>query len=174
MKHPPNGFVNKRVLKLNVGFLLNESLGTSRTVDFAVPPLAVSADLHLDYLQGTLRLSRTREGILVQGTLQAAVQGECSRCLTTTDVPLTLDLEELFSTSANHSTFTIGEDAILDLTPLVREEAIVSIPVAPLCKPDCAGLCPSCGQNLNLGSCDCPTDDIDPRFAILLQLKNQE
>ena len=84
-------------------------------------------------------------------------------------------MEELFATTPNPSTeFTVGEDGVLDLTPLVREEIIVSTPIAPLCKPDCAGLCPQCGQNLNLGTCNCELDDIDPRFAALLQLRKPD
>ncbi len=171
MNTPHNGFVSNRVLKVNIGFLLTESIGTSRDFTFEVPPLAVSDDLKLAYLRGTLRFGRTREGILVQGTLDTAVEGECRRCLEVLPLPLQLTIEELFSTNPDSSTeFKIGEDAILDLTPLLREESIVSTPFAPLCKPDCAGLCPECGHNLNLGLCECQLDQIDPRFAALQKL----
>ncbi len=173
---PPNGFVSNRVLKLKVGFLLTQSLGTSREVDFDVPVLGVADDLVLAFLRGQLRLSRTREGILVQGELETAVEGECRRCLSPMTIPIILKLEELFTLHPHkgNAEFSVGEDGILDLTPLLREEAIISIPLAPLCKPDCAGLCPSCGQNLNLGQCNCPTTDIDPRFAVLSQLQDQD
>lgn len=173
---PPNGFVSNRVLKLKVGFLLNQSLGTSREVDFDVPALGVADDLVLAFLRGQIRLSRTREGILVQGELQTAIEGECRRCLAAITIPITLTLEELFALHPHRgdTEFSVSEDAILDLTPLLREETIISIPLAPLCKPDCAGLCPSCGHNLNLGQCDCPSTDLDPRFAVLSQLHDQE
>ncbi len=177
MNPPPNGFVSNRVLKLNVGFLLSQSLGTHRDVDFDVPPLAIDDELKLAFLRGSLRLSRTTEGILVQGTLTSALEGECRRCIQKVEVPLSISIEELF---AHHpgktieSEFRVDDDAVLDLTPLVREEIIVSTPLAPLCKPECAGLCPVCGQNLNIGQCDCIVDDIDPRLAILMQLKNKD
>lgn len=175
---PPNGFVSNRVLKLNVGFLLSQSLGTSRKVDFDVPELIVTPDLTLSFLRGELRLSRTTEGILVQGDLNTALDGECRRCLTPVTIPIVLELEELFIHNPDHdqtdTTFIIADDAVLDLTPLLREEIIVNTPLAPLCKTECAGLCLHCGKNLNDGPCDCEIDDIDPRFAVLLKLKNQE
>lgn len=174
MNHPHNGFVNNRVLKLNVGFLLSQSVGTSRDVAFEVPPLAVTDDVLLAFLRGSLRLSRTTEGILVQGTLETAVEGECRRCLTPVEIPLTLVIEELFAHGPHHSSeFMVGDDAILDLTPLLREEIIITTPLAPLCKPDCAGLCPQCGQDLNLDRCDCEQETIDPRLAALLELRKQ-
>ncbi|MFC1961202.1 DUF177 domain-containing protein [Chloroflexota bacterium] len=175
---PPNGFVSNRVLKLNAGFLLSQSLGTSRNVDFDVPELIVTSDLTLAFLRGVLRLSRTTEGVLVQGELNTALDGECRRCLTPVTQHITLDLEELFIHNPDEAqadtTFVIADDAVLDLTPLLREEIIVNTPLALLCKTDCAGLCLHCGQNLNNSLCECETDDIDPRFAVLLQLKNQE
>lgn len=176
MNPPHNGFVSNRVLKLNVGFLLSQSVGTSREVAFDVPPLAVSEDLKLAYLRGELRLSRTHEGILVQGTLESAAEGECRRCLEPVDIPIVMDIEELFASKPDNTDteFFIGEDGIMDLTPLLREESFLNTPLAPLCKPDCAGLCPQCGQNLNLATCDCVPDDIDPRFAVLQQLKDQD
>lgn len=174
MNHPPHGFVSNRVLRLNVGFLLNESVGTSRDVTFDVPALAVADDLCLAYLQGTLRLSRTHEGILVQGRLDTAVEGECRRCLSSLDLPLSVNIEELFANAPRSGAqFVVGEDAILDLTLLVREEVILATPLAPLCKPDCAGLCPQCGHNRNLGPCDCAPDEIDPRFAALLHFQKR-
>jgi uncharacterized protein len=172
---PPNGFVSNRVLKLNVGFLLSQSLGTSREFTFDVPPLAVSDDLRLSHLRGALRLSRTTEGILVQGKLETATEGECRRCLSQIQIPLTLELEELFAlTPGAHMELTVGEDASIDLTPLLREEIIVNTPFAPLCKPTCAGLCPECGHNLNDGPCNCKLSDIDPRLAILMHLRDPD
>lgn len=176
--NPPNGFVSNRVLKLKVGFLLSQSIGTSREVDYDVPAMMVAEDLKLAFLRGKLRLSRTREGILVQGRLETAREGECRRCLTTMSIPIELTLEELFEYQPGkevQSEFSIESDTTLDLTPLLREEIIVNTPLAPLCKPDCAGLCPQCGQNLNEGQCTCEREDIDPRLAVLMQLRrNQE
>lgn len=175
MNPPPNGFVSNRVLKLKVGFLFSQSLGTSREFTFDIPEIAVADDLQLAFLRGTVRLIRTTEGILLQGSLTTALDGVCGRCLTDIHIPINLDLEELYALSpANNQEFVIGDDGVVDLTPLLREEIILHTPLAPLCKEDCAGLCVQCGHNLNHGPCSCDLNDIDPRFAILLQLRNQE
>ena len=168
-------YVNNRVLKIQVGFLLNEDFGSSRDTEFDVPHLLVDNDMLLDYLRGTLHISRNSRGILVQGTLEAALQGECSRCLEE-NVPLTLTLpiEELYVYPAQpDADFSIPETGLLELAPLIREEVIVQTPITVLCRPDCAGLCPECGKNLNDGPCDCDKDNIDPRLAALKQLKDQ-
>lgn len=175
MTPPTNGYLSNRVLKLNVGFLLTESHGTSRQTELDTPALAVADDLKLAFLKADLRLSRTSEGILVQGTFETAVESECSRCLTELTIPIEAEVEELFATNPEADTeFFIGEDAVLDLTPLVREEIILHVPMAPVCQEACAGLCPTCGQNFNEGACTCEPDDIDPRFAVLMQLRDQD
>ncbi len=173
MNDTHNGYVNNRVLKLQVGFLLSEGVGQSRETEFDVPRLRVADDLTLDYLRGTLRLSRTSRGILVQGTLDTAIEGECSRCLDHASVQLEVPIEELYVYPPRpEADFTVADDGILDLTPLLREEIILDTPMGVLCRPDCAGLCPTCGKNLNEGPCDCDRDEIDPRLAALKALKD--
>ncbi len=168
-----NHYVNNRVLKMQVGFLLNEGVGQSRDVEFDIPTLKVSDDLTLDYLRGTLHLTRNSRGILVQGTLDTSRKGECGRCLTPAFVQLDVPIEELFVYPPRpEAEFNLADDGILDLAPLLREEIILDTPIGILCRPDCAGLCPHCGQNLNEGVCDCERDAIDPRFAALKALKD--
>ena len=171
MNEPHNGYVNNRVLKMQVGFLLNEGVGQSRDMEFEIPTLRVADDLTLDYLRGTLRMMRNSRGILVQGTLHTGFHGECARCLT--DIPVTLDIpiEELFVYPPDpDAEYCLQDDGILDLAPLLREETILDTPIGALCKPDCAGLCLNCGKNLNDGPCDCERDEIDPRLAALKAL----
>ena len=66
--------------------------------------------------------------------------------------------------------FTIDEHLILDLTEAVRQYALLALPMKPLCRQDCAGLCPTCGRNLNQGGCDCPPQGLDPRWSGLSKL----
>jgi uncharacterized protein len=68
------------------------------------------------------------------------------------------------------STFTIDEHHILDLTEAIRQYALLAVPMKPLCRKECAGLCPNCGKNLNQGPCDCPAQNIDPRWSKLTKL----
>lgn len=164
-------FVNRRVLKINVGFLLAEGVGYQRVLDFDLPRIQVDDDVELDYLRGSLCLSRNSRGILVRGTLETPVISECSRCLTPISVPVALEIEELYAFPASPDiVYFVEETGILDLAPLLREEAILAVPMGVLCRPDCAGLCHECGQNLNEGPCACRSETIDPRLAILSQL----
>jgi uncharacterized protein len=168
------GYISNRILKVQVGFLLNEGAGYSRDTEFDVPRLRVSDDLTLDYLRGTLRLSRTSRGILVQGSLDTSFLAECGRCLTDTTIEITVPIEELFVYPPEpDAESTLAEDGILDIAPLLREEIILATPLGVLCKSDCAGLCLTCGKNLNEGLCDCETEQIDPRLAGLQALKDQ-
>lgn len=169
-----SNYVNNRVLKVQVGFLLNEDFGVSRDTDFDVPNLLVDNDMLLDYMNGKVHLSRNSRGVLVQAKLSAGFHGECARCLDDTAITLTLDLEELFVYPAEPGAdYVIPETGLLDLAPLIREEVIVQTPITVLCRPNCAGLCPECGHNRNAGPCECDTDNIDPRLAALKQLKDQ-
>lgn len=165
-------YVHPRVLKFNIGFLLVQGAGHQRDMEIDLPRLRLEDDVDLDYLVGTLRLSRNSRGILVQGRLQTRILGECVRCLEPVATTVELELEELFSYPPSPETpYSVDDTGIMDLAPLLREEVILAVPMGVLCRPDCAGLCLECGQNLNEGMCDCKPDDGDPRFAILRQLR---
>jgi uncharacterized protein len=156
---------------LNVGFLLAAGPGHSHDTAFDVPAVRVAHDLDLEYLRGPLRLSRTKEGILVQGELQVGLEDECTRCLDPVPREVSLNLAELFAYPAPLDTeFSVNDTGILDLAPLVRDEVFIALSSGVLCRLDCAGLCPHCGQNLNDTTCDCASDAIDPRFAQLKEL----
>ena len=99
-----------------------------------------------------LHISAVRSDILVSGSLRVSLEGLCDRCAEWS--PLTVEAPKLFYRFKNR----LGE--AIDLTEGVREDIVLALPQSHLCKPDCRGLCPLCGQNLNLGSCDCvPTEE---------------
>lgn len=174
MNEHHSNYVNSRVLKIQIGFLLNEGVGFSRDTEFDIPSLLLDDDLLLDHLRGTLHMSRNSRGILVQGTLEASYKGQCTRCLDETHVQLATPVEDLFVYPPTpDAEFTIPETGILDLAPLIREEVIVQTPISVLCKPDCKGICLTCGKNLNEGPCDCNKDAIDSRLAVLKELKTK-
>ena len=175
MKHYAHGYINNRVLKLNVGFLLAGGASHSHETAFDVPAVRVADDLDLAFIRGPLRLSRTKEGILVQGQLQIGVESECYRCLDPVSREFTLTLEELYSYPPRPgSEFSVGDDAILDLAPLIRAETFIALDAGILCKPDCKGLCPTCGTNWNHATCTCAEDQIDPRLARLKDLLDSD
>ena len=120
--------------------------------------------------------------MLVKGAVQAKVPVECSRCLKVFDQPLTIELEEEFfpTIDVNNgsaleipddpSSFFIDDHHILDLREAIRQNALLAIPMKPLCKEDCAGLCSQCGKDLNTKQCKCNKQEIDPRWAKLVNL----
>jgi uncharacterized protein len=151
--------------------LLSDGPGHSRDSDFNLPAVEVADDLQLEYIQGPIRLSRTKEGILVQAQLHVGYTHECARCLEITTSDVAINLEELFTyPAAPDSEFNLYDDGVLDLAPLVRAETIISTSQRMLCRPDCKGLCPGCGAQLNHTVCTCDLDSIDPRMAALKQL----
>jgi uncharacterized protein len=148
-------------------------VGYQRVVELDLPRVRLGDDVELDYLRGELTFSHNTHGVLVRGTLKTDIIAECVRCLTPTLVPVKLEIDELFSYPPSSDTaYSVEETGILDMVPLLREEAILAVPMNVICRPDCAGLCPQCGKNLNKEQCDCLQDDIDPRLAVLRSWTN--
>jgi uncharacterized protein len=114
------------------------------------------------------------EGILVTGTATAPVAGECARCLDPITDTVEVDLTELYAYPDTATEETTDEDEVrrlvddlIDLEPVVRDAVVLALPQAPLCSPDCAGLCPGCGgrwADLEPGH---GHETIDPRWAAL-------
>lgn len=172
VKTNTGSYLSNRVLKINVGFLLSAGPGNSHDSRFDIPePVRVADDLLVNSINGTLRLTRTHEGILVQSQLYVGVESECSRCLDVIQHDIELTMEELYNypTRAN-SEFFVGADAILDLAPLLRAEVLIETGHRFLCREECKGLCPDCGTNLNYETCDCADKRIDPRLSKLREL----
>ena len=131
-----------------------------------VPP---GAALDLD-----LRIESVREGVLVSGTATVPLAGECGRCLEPISDTLVVDLQELFAYEDSTTDLT-GEDDetarmegdFLDLEPVLRDAVVLALPLTPLCRQDCSGLCVDCGERLD----DLPQDHAhgapDPRWAAL-------
>jgi uncharacterized protein len=88
-------------------------------------------------------------------------------------MPLTMPLDELFyypPSEAAPGELAVGEDGYIDLGPLLRDLSLLEAPVQSFCRPDCLGLCPECGQNLNEALCECPPSEVDERLAALRKL----
>jgi uncharacterized protein len=166
-----NPISDNRILYLNVGFLLAESAGYSREIGFEHPDRIWVEDIVINHLDGSLRLTRTPQGILIRGKLQAQTPVECVRCLKPFEQTFEVEISELFvldmASSTDPNPYVINEGGIIDLTPIIREEGILAVPMQVLCAPDCKGLCAECGADLNQGPCGCEEDPIDPRLAPL-------
>jgi uncharacterized protein len=160
-------------LRLNVGFVVAQSAGFSRDFPLELPQVNIPPDLQISNLVGSIRATRTPQGILLQADLQAEVNLECVRCLTEFLQPLHINFTELYAFSQRYVTesgLLMPETGVIDLEPLLREYLLLEIPISPLCRPDCKGLCPICGNNLNENQCNHDDDSGDPRFSSLKQL----
>ncbi len=153
--------------------------GSMRAVAFHAPApedlgieligVPAGADLELD-----LRLESVMEGVLVSGTAVVPLSGECARCLEPVGNTLTVDLQELYAYPESTTDVTAEDDEtarmegdLLDLEPVLRDGVVLALPLTPLCRPDCAGLCAECGERLD----DLPEDHghaaADPRWTAL-------
>jgi len=160
-------------LRFNFGFLLDSPIGTFREVELDYPSVQVAEDMILVPLSGKFIATRISEGIYLSGKLYSNLSQQCVRCLEELEVPLTLEIDELFYYPphvAPENSYVVGENGFIDLAPLTRELAWLDVPIQPICKKDCQGLCIECGQNLNHADCNCEIEDIDPRLSILRQL----
>ena len=158
------------MIRFDVSTLTKAQLGTTLTLDLETGPQRL-IDLELDFLRGTLQAIRVQGGLLVRGTIESQLCLDCVRCLEPFVLPITLEIEEVFrlpgASPVLDGSYSVGADGWLDMSPLLREHAWVAIPMKPVCAPDCKGLCPVCGVNLNLESCTCERDQLDPRLEVL-------
>lgn len=140
------------------------------------PPDQVWAD-------ALLKLTRMREGVLAEGEVTSTLSLICSRC----SEPFAYPIREAFSVYYQRPATGAAEEEVeltvedldtdfleegrLDVTALLRQNLLLALPVQPLCREDCQGLCPRCGANRNEGACRCPGPPPDPRFKVLERLR---
>lgn len=144
-------------LRINIGFLLKQPIGTSRDIHFEYPALRFSPDPEIRQFSGIARIDRTPQGLLVQGDFRGETKEQCVRCLEDYWQPLKTSFSELYafdSRSVSESGLVLPEDGVIDLEPIVREYLLIEVPISPVCQPDCRGLCPVCGENLNKARCE--------------------
>jgi uncharacterized protein len=146
----------RRPFRLNVGFLVHQTVGSSHEFQFELERIKVGPDLELRDLAGVVKVGRTTQGLLFIGSFTAETTVDCVRCLQPFYMSLGWTLTELYAfreKSVSESELIVPEDAQIDLQPLIREYALLEIPISPICRQDCRGLCPVCGQDLNVRDC---------------------
>jgi uncharacterized metal-binding protein YceD (DUF177 family) len=119
-----------------------------------------------------LRLEAVMEGVLVSGTVEAPLVGQCARCLEDIEDTLSLPVQELFAYEGSTTEATSDEDEVrlvegerIDLEPMVRDAVVLALPLSPTCTEDCSGLCVDCGERLDDLPADHSHDVVDPRWA---------
>jgi uncharacterized protein len=160
---------------------LGRQPGSMRSIQRRVP---APAGLRLDLigvpegapLELDLRLESATEGVLVTGTIFAPVAGECGRCLDPVSDDIHVDACELFAYPGSVTDETTEQDEVyrivddlIDVEPVVRDAVVLGLPMTPLCRPDCAGLCPTCGQRLDDLPAGHTHEELDPRWTALTE-----
>ncbi|MGP3981133.1 YceD family protein [Streptomyces sp. KR80] len=162
------------------GALQRQSRSVAAPGDFGIEVIGVpgGATVELD-----LRLESVVEGVLVTGTAQAPLTGECVRCLDPLERELETDFQEMFSypdaddrsreaesgggaEDAGEEDLFFLEDGLFDLEPVLRDAVVLALPLQPVCREDCPGLCPECGARL-ADDPDHHHDAVDTRWAAL-------
>jgi len=129
---------------------------------------------------GELTVENAGSLLLVRGHLHVTLRMPCVRCLKEGEQELEIEVEEEFaSEGAGPEVRTIDRDEpelsamtdfVLDAQEFARQQVVASVPMSFLCRPDCRGICPECGKDLNEGPCQCPTESGDHRWASLGEL----
>lgn len=171
-------------MRYNVSQLLKDHIGAMRNYPIRQDITDLDPSLKpLTDLNGNVDLIHTNDGILVRANLHTSAELTCSRCLTQFSMPVRFKIDEEFYplTDINSGarlplpedvdlSATIDSNYLLDLSEVVRQDLMLALPLVPLCRNECKGLCAICGQNWNEGDCECDDGELDPRFAALQQL----
>ena len=174
---------------INVAPLLKQPLGSRVDYDIAEAPIdprgenAGLLEASIVDIDALVHATHTNPGAYFEGSADARIAAQCARCLTAIETPVHADFAEQYyaTVPVEHGVAlveppldakTIGSDFKVDLEPLLREELILVTPVASLCRADCAGLCPVCGEDLNLRP-HAHDESVDVRWSALQELKDR-
>jgi uncharacterized protein len=169
-----------KAMIFNVSGLLQEGIGATREYDLDG---TIQGDNSVaEAVSGTVELLCTQAGVLVRAHLRLVEPETCSRCAVALDETVKIEFEEEFIATLDAAgqpiigprdddAFLIDSRHTLDSTEAVRQYREASREMAPLCRPDCKGLCANCGADLNAGDHACDAEPIDNRWAALAALK---
>ncbi len=132
-------------------------------------------------VNGKVRLSGNQ--VFVNGHVEARAQVECDRCLKPVELPVNADFTLEYISDLDYQTaraveltedemsVSVFDGEAIDVDEIVKEQILLAVPTRMLCREDCKGICPECGTDRNTGECNCVTKEIDPRWAVLKNLK---
>lgn len=174
------------VLTFDIESIPQEGLGIS----LEESPEAFDLEREGVSLEGSVRVEgtfqRLREEVFFRGKLSARLTLLCSRCLGRFSTPVEEELavnflpssrapsEEEVELSSEDLDTSLYQGGLIELGGAVRDQLGLAVPMKPLCREDCKGLCPTCGAELNEGPCGCQEEAVDPRLQVLAKLKGRE
>ena len=135
-----------------------------------------------------ISLSIHKEGseVFLHGLIRGVAEQQCSRCLKSFTMTIESPVDVVYAPAeevAREEAHQLRDEELetgfyredsLDIDEIAREQLLLNIPMKPLCSPDCKGICPRCGIDLNLNTCNCSVSEIDPRLAVLKQLLKEK
>ena len=150
--------------------------GNERTVTLSIAAPADLGSAVFGVPEGSdiaieLRLEAVMDGVLATGTTSVQVTGECVRCLIEIDDHMDVDFQELYLYADPGEEELALDGDLLDLEPVLRDAAVLALPLNPVCDPECPGLCPDCGVRLADDPDHTHEAAIDPRWSALKDLK---
>jgi len=173
-------------LIFNVAQLMKAPVGTSSENDIHEEDIQLDEDIKgIGPLKGHVRMRRTNQGLLVDGWVELTLELSCNRCLKEFELPMHVNFEEQFYPTIDvvsglplapfdeDEIFPIDAHHHVDLTEAIRQNVLLDLPMVAICREDCKGLCPQCGQDFNLGSCECKPE-VDARLSVLKTLLQNE
>jgi uncharacterized protein len=148
---------SQKPFRINIGFLINQPIGYSRVLPFELDEIDEGDGLFLRAVDGSIDLIRTQDGLIARTMFDAEVDCECSRCLGSFHKKITSEFEEFFTfphVDSSEDEINVPEDGNIDFEPILHDYMLMELPINPVCRPDCRGLCSICGQNLNVALCE--------------------
>ena len=165
-------------VKVSVAQILGRP-GATREIRLSRPVEGIEtalASVAGEPVEADLRADSIVEGILVSGSVEADTRQQCARCLRAFSSEMSLTVCELFADGTRepaHEDAYEVDGEIIDLEPMLRDALSLALPLRPLCRQGCLGLCGSCGRDLNEGPCGCTREELDPRWAGLSALRDK-
>jgi uncharacterized protein len=169
-------------MRIDVGELMKARTGETRTYQIENWEIEMAEGAPRELVNGSTTLLRTQAGILASVNVALDTRDACSRCLREVKISLQIDFEEEYlpivdiftgaalSSPEDPGALRIDDRQVLDVSEAVRQYREMALPMQPLCRPDCPGICPACGRDLNLGACDCPQESVDDHWSALAEL----
>jgi uncharacterized protein len=158
--------------------LITDLIGTpgARRREQLSGPIRFETDLVtlIGDVDADLTLESMADGLLVRGEVGATVAYRCNRCLTEWEARETAPMVVVFGEEMDDEIHPIGREGGIDLEPMVRDELSLALPLVPLCRKECRGLCPTCGSDLNREPCSGHPEESGSPFAALRDLLGPE
>ena len=159
--------------RINVGFIVHEEVGYTHEFPLEYDKAVLGEDFTLTDFSGSVHIGRTPQGLIATGSFTGNTTLECVRCLNEFTHSLAWEITELFafkSQVVDESVLVLPDSAQIDFAPILREYALLEVPINPLHSPDCKGLCIECGQDLNIEDCGHSQHKDDSPFSVLKDL----